>query len=348
MVTESELKKKLNSGHFSNLYLCFGEEKMLVRRSAELIEKKISKGDLNDLNYRVFDNDSELSEISICADMIPFMSEWNFLRINDMDIDKLSKDDFESLMTILKNVSSQTVIIFAMPTLDVTSKTAKAQMKKLITYIDKNGVCIELTHRTGLALERDMCKWAKAGGCTMSELTAHKLIQFAGEDLNRLNTEMKKLTAFADGGEITPEMIEQLVSKTAEASVYDLFGFIVSQNIDKALTAIGTLFYQQVSGVYICTVLSGAYIDAYRTRVGREAGIPTAQIADDFGYKNRKWVLDKLSRQIQRVTTASLRRSIDELTAVQERMVTEMIDERVEIERLVCRLALIAGDRSDE
>ncbi|MBQ4238267.1 MAG: hypothetical protein II698_03060, partial [Ruminococcus sp.] len=103
-----------------------------------------------------------------------------------------------------------------------------------------------------------------------------------------------------------------------------------------------------VSGVYICTVLSGAYIDAYRTRVGREAGIPTAQIAEDFGYKNRKWVLDKLSRQIQRVTTASLRRSIDELTAVQERMVTEMIDERVETERLVCRLALIAGDRSDE
>ena len=84
----------------------------------------------------------------------------------------LSKDDFEALMTILKNVSSQTVIIFAMPTLNVTSKTAKAQMKKLISYIDKNGVCIELTHRTGLALERDMCKWAKAGGCTMSELTA--------------------------------------------------------------------------------------------------------------------------------------------------------------------------------
>lgn len=348
MVTESELKKQLNSGHFKNLYLCFGEEKMLVKRSAELIEKKISKGDLDEMNYHVFDNDSDIADIAVCADMIPFTSEWNFLRINDMDIDKMHKDDFEALMQIMKNLAPQTVVVIAMPTLELTSKTAKTQMKKLITYVDKNGVCIELTHRTGLALERDLCKWAKAGGCTMSELTAHKLIQFAGEDLNRLNAEMKKLTAFADGGEITPEMIEQLVSKTAEASVYDLFGFIVEGKTDKALNAIATLFYQQISGVYICTVLSGAYLDAYRARIGSEAGQSMKSVGEDFSYKGRAWVLDKINRQIRRVTTSALRKSLDELVIVQTRMVTETVDERVEVESVVCKLSLIAGDRSDD
>lgn len=348
MFTESELKKHLNGGHFSSLYLCFGEEKMLVKRCAELIEKKIAKGDLNEFNYHVFDNSSDLSDISVCADMIPFMSEWNLLRVNDLDVDKLSKGDFEALMKIIGNLSGQTVMILAMPTLELTSKTAKSQMKKLISYADKNGVCIELSHRTGLALERDMCKWAKAGGCTMSELTAHKLIQTAGEDLNRLNAEMKKLTAYADGGEITPEMVELLVPKTAEASVYDLFGWIVEGRIDKALTAIGTLFYQQISGVYICTVLSGAYLDAYRVRTGVEAGKSSAVIAEDFGYKNRKWVLDKISRQIRRVSTTALRKSVDELVEVQTRMVTETVDERIEIEHLIGRLALIAGERGDD
>lgn len=348
MVKESELKKQLNSGDFKNLYLCFGEEKMLVKRSAELIEKKISGGDLNEFNYHVFDNESDISDISVCADMIPFMSEWNLLRINDMDIDKLRKDDFDALMKLVKNAGGQTVIIFAMPTLELTSKTAKAQMKKLISYIDKNGVCVELTHRTGLALERDMCKWAKAGGCSMSELTAHRLIQYAGEDLNRLNAEMKKLTAYADGGEITPEMIELLVSKTAEASVYDLFGLIMEGKTDKALSSISTLFYQQVGGVYICTVLSGAYLDAYLARVGAEAGKPNAVTAEDFGYKKRAWALDKTARQIRSVSTSSLRRSIDELLEVQTRMVTETVDERIEIERLVGRLSLIARGRGDD
>lgn len=348
MFTESELKKHLNGGHFKNAYLCFGEEKMLVKRSTELIEKKISGGELNDFNYHVFDNDSDISEISVSADIIPFMSERNILRISDMDIDKLKKDDFEALMKIVQGLPESTVVIFSMPTLEVTSKTAKAQMKKLIAYVDKNGVCIELTHRTGLMLERDLCKWAKAGGCTMSELTAHKLIGYAGEDLNRLNAEMKKLTAYADGGEITPEMVELLVAKTAEASVYDLFGYIVEGKTDRAIAAIGTLFNQQVSGVYICTVLSGAYVDAYRARAGAEAGKPTSEIGEDFAYKGRAWVLGKLQKQIRRVTTASLRRSIDELLRVQTRMVTETVDEKTEIERLVCQLALIAEDRSDD
>ncbi|MBQ6498610.1 MAG: hypothetical protein IJI48_01750, partial [Ruminococcus sp.] len=173
---------------------------MLVKRSVELIEKKISGGELNEFNYHAFGSDADISDISVCADIIPFMSERNILRISDMDIDKLRKDDFEALMTILKKLPETTVVIIAMPTLEVTSKTAKAQFKKLITFVDKNGVCIELGHRSGLALERDMCKWAKAGGCTMTELTAHKLIQYAGEDLNRLNAELKKLTAYADGG----------------------------------------------------------------------------------------------------------------------------------------------------
>lgn len=347
MYTESELKKHLSGGHFKNVYLCFGEEKMLVKRSAELIEKKVSGGELNEFNYHVFDNDSDISEISICADMIPFMSDHNILRINDMDIDKLRKDDFDALMKILGHLPETTTVIFAMPTLELISKTAKAQMKKLIAFADKDGVCMELSHRSGLALERDMCKWAKAGGCTMSELTAHKLIQYVGEDLNRLNAEMKKLTAYADGGEITPEMIELLVSKTAEASVYDLFGWITAGDVNKALNAIATLFYQQVSGVYICTVLSGAYLDAYRARTGSDAGKPSKIVAEDFGYKNKAWVLDRVSRQIRNVTSAALRRSIDELLSVQTRMVTEVVDERIEIERLVCQLALIAEDRSD-
>lgn len=348
MYTESELKKHLNSGHFKNVYLCFGEEKMLVRRSVELIEKKVSGGELNEFNYHVFDNDSEMSDIAVCADMIPFMSERNIIRISDMDVDKLKKDDFEALMNIIKKLPDSTVVIIAMPTLEATSKTAKAQFKKLIAFADKNGVCIELSHRSGLALERDMCKWAKAGGCTMSELTAHRLIQYAGDDLNRLNTEMKKLTAYADGGEITPEMIELLVSKTAEASVYDLFGFIAEGSADKAIEAIAALFYQQIDAVYICTVLSGAYIDAYRARVGSDAGKPNTVIAEDFGYKNRAWVLSKLQKQTRRVTTAALRKSLDELLEVQTRLVTEAVDGRTELERLVCKLILIAEDRSDD
>ena len=348
MLNESELKKHLNEGRFKNIYLVFGEEKMLVKRSSELILKKISGGDLNDFNYHEFDDVAGISEISVCADIIPFMSPYNILKLNDFNFDKMPADDFKAFMKILEKLPDTTVILIVMPTLEAASKAAKAQFKKLIAFADKHGVCMELGHRTGLALERDMCKWAKAGGCTMTELTAHKLILYVGEDLNTLNNEMKKLTAYADGGEITPEMIDLLVHKNTEASIYDLFGYIISGDTDRVMQALSVLFYEQTAGMTVCSVLSNAYLDAYRVRTGSEAGKSSADIASDFGYKNRAWVLDKIKRQIGRVTTSSLRRSIDELLLVQNRLVTEPVDERIEVERLCCQLVLIAEDRSDD
>ena len=347
MYTESELKKHLSSGQFKNIYMVFGEEKMLVKRAAEMIEKKLTGGSVNEFNYHVFGDGASVSEIAVSADIIPFMSERNIVKLVDIDVDKLAAEDFKALMKVLEKLPDSTVVLIVMPTLEVTSKTAKAQLKKLIAFADKNGACAEMAHRTGLALERDLCKWAKAGGASMTELTAHKLVLYVGEDLNRLNTEMKKLTAYADGGEITPEMIDLLVHKTAEASIYDLFGYIVSGDTDRALAAISVLFYEQTNAMTICSVLSGAYVDAYRARAGSEAGKSAQQIAADFNYKNRAWVLDKIKKQTSRVTTKALRLSIDELLEVQTRLVSESVDERVEIERLICRLALIAEDRSD-
>jgi DNA polymerase-3 subunit delta len=347
-MTESELKKQLNSGNFKKIYLIFGEEKMLVKRSAELIEKKLTGGEISDFNYHTFDDATDIAGISVSADIIPFMSERNIVKLVDFNIDKMPADDFKSLMKVIEKLPDTTVMLIVMPTLELTAKTAKSQMKKLIAYADKNGVCMELVHRTGLALERDLCKWAKAGGCTMSELTAHHLIQSIGEDLNRLNNEMKKLTAYADGGEIAREMIDLLVHKTTEASIYDLFGYIVAGDTDRVMQAISVLFDEQVGGMTICSVLANAYLDAYRARVGSQVGKRSADVAVDFGYRNRAWVLDKTLRQISRVTTGALRRSIEELTEVQTRLVTEAVDERIEVERLACKLVLIAEDRSDE
>lgn len=347
MYSESELKKHLNEGRFKNLYLVFGEEKMLVKRSADLILKKISGGELNDFNYHIFSDPSDIASISVSADIIPFMGGRNILRLVDFNIDKMPADDFKALMKILERLPDSTTVLIVMPTLEITSKDSKAQFKKLIALAEKDGVCMELSHRTGLALERDLCKWAKAGGCTMTELTAHRLILYVGEDLNTLNNEMKKLTAYADGGEITPEMIDLLVHQNAEASIYDLFGFIISSDTDRVMRALSVLFDEQMSGVTICTVLSNAYLDAYRARIGGEAGKSSSEIGSDFSYRGRAWVLDKIKKQIARVTTASLRRSIDALLFAQTRLVTEPVDERIEIERLACELVLIAEDRSD-
>lgn len=344
MYNETTLKKHLSTGEFKNIYLLFGEEKMLVKRSTELTLNKLGGGELTEFNYHRFSGDVTISELSVTADILPFMSDRNIIRVDDLNADKLTNDDFKALMKVLGDLPATTYIVLSMPTLDAEPKS---NMKKLIAFADKSGICAEMKHRTGLQLERDLCRWAKEGGCVMSELTAHHLIGRVGQELSVLNSELKKLCAYANGAEITPEMIDLLVSPNLEARIYDLFGFIIAGNTDKALKSIDILLYQQTPAMSIVSVLSREYIDAYRVRCASEAGVGMDQLAEEMGYGKRAWVLKKKLPQIRRVTTASLRRSLDELKDVSLRLVTTAVNERVELEKLICKLSLYAEDRAD-
>ena len=101
MLNETELKKALNAGQVKNLYMVFGEEKMLVKMSSELILKKIGKGELSEFNYHVFDSTADIYDINVACSMISFLSEINVVRINDMNIDQLKAADFKALMSVV-------------------------------------------------------------------------------------------------------------------------------------------------------------------------------------------------------------------------------------------------------
>lgn len=345
MYNDSEFKKHLSSNEYKNLYLIFGDEKMVVKSMTTNLLKKISSNDLNEFNYHEFDNDSLIEDISIAVDVMPFTSSINIVKIKDMDFDAMSKSDFEDIMSIIENVPETTTIIFTMPTLDNVEKKAFVRVKN---YIDKNGIVCNAEYRTNLGLEKILCKWAKEAGCSMTDLTASKLIKYSGTDLNILHSEIEKLSAYADGNEITPPMIDKLVNENLEARVFDLFTYVVSKNLDKAIKTLDILFYQREEPITIAIVLGNSYVDAYRVRVAIESGVSLKEIAEKFEYKNRAWVLDKLSKQIKYMTTSALRDSIDEIVKTQQKLLSISINAQIEIERLVSKLVILAERKQDE
>lgn len=348
MLTETELKKQLSAGQLKNLYMVFGEEKMLVKLTAEQILKKIGKGELSEFNYHVFDSAADIYDINVACSMISFLSEINVVRVNDMNIDKLKAADFKALMSIAENLPDSTTLIFAMPTLEMTSKSAGAQAKKLIQYIDKHGCCVELSKRSQMQTERQVLSWAKAGGCEMRGETADYLIRYVGNNLTVLNNELKKLCAYADGEEITAEMIDELCPKNIEAKIYDLFDFIIAGNTDKSMKNLRTLFDQRTDAVYICTVIAGAYVDAYRLRVGTQSGMKPQETMKAFSMKKPEWAVNKILRQTKNTTVSALRRSIDEITETSVRLISVNLNPQAEVEKLVVRLCLLSQDHSDE
>ncbi len=361
MFSDRELKKHLSSKDYKNIYFVFGEEKFLVKHYAKLIEEELSNGALNDMNFHVITQDLKdastgktlsnkalLMSISNTVSTLPFMSNINIVELRDLSIDAFSKDDFENFIKILSDIPDTTKVIITIPTLLFDSKDKNANLKRLINFVDKEGVCAEFTHKGELALEREVCKWAKAGGSSMSELTASYLISSVGNDLNVLHSEMQKLTAFALEEEITRETIDLVVHKNIDANIFDLFSFVIKGDTDKALNNLNTLFYQKVTAISIVMNLYRTYRDAYIARVGLSCGQNIKDIAKDFEYKNMSWKLDKAKRLSGSVTTISLRRSIDELNNTYIDLITKSVNDTLEVEKLICKLSSFAKDRSDE
>lgn len=346
IMKETDFKKHLSSKQFSNLYFIDGDEKMLVSMYTDALIKKLMGDNPPQFNYHVFSSDCDISDISVACDVVPFMSDKNCVRISDMDIDSLSADDLDSMVNIAKNVPDTTILILSMPTLEYQSKPSKKH-KKLRDVFEKNGVVAEINKRSQISLEKTICKWANECGSKISPVIASKLINTCSNDLRVLHSEIEKLSYFAGDNEITEQMIDLLVAKNLQAKIYDLFDYVIAQNFDKAMNTIDVLFYQREEPVAIVIALGNAYVDMYRARIATENSVPMKVFADELLYKNRAWVLDKMAQKSRRISTKALRLSIDAILELNERMVSVTLNHRVEIEKLISRLILIARGDSD-
>ncbi len=346
ILKESDFKKHLSSKQFSNLYFIDGEEKMLVGMYTDVLVKKLVGENPPEFNFHVFDSDSEITDVSVACDVMPFMSDKNCVKLVDLDLESMAMDDINALCEIAESVPDTTVVILTMTTVTPPSKASK-KYKKVRDVFEKNGVVAELSKRSALSLEKTVCKWANECGSKISPLTASKLINICSNDLNILHNEIEKLSAFAGEEEINDEMVDSMVAKNLQAKIYDLFDHVIAQNFDKAMSTIDVLFYQREEAVSIVIALSNAYVDMYRARVAMESGIPTKIMADELSYKNRAWVLDKMAKQSRMISTVALRKSMDALLDLNERMVSVTVNPRVEIEKLISRLILIARGEYD-
>lgn len=340
ILKEAEFKKYLSGEKLANLFLIYGDEKMVVKNSTKFLIDKISDSDINEFNFHEFDDESDISSISMAVDVMPFTSPINIVKIKDVNFDSLLSDDFKDLLSIVENCPDTTTIVFTMPTLQIEEKK---NFKKIKSYIEKNGVVLNAEHREDLKLEKVLCKWAKQVDCKMTDLTASKLIKYSGNDLTVLHNEIEKLSAYADSSEITEEMIEKLVSKNLEAKVFDLFNLIVSQKSDEVMRSLDILFYQKEEPIMISIILGNAYVDSYRVRTCLDSGMTIKEIAEVFEYKNRAWALEKIARQIKSISTNSIRDSIDEILKTQQKLVSVTVNSEIELQKLVSKLLIFSG-----
>ncbi len=348
LLKETEFKKHISAGDFSNLYLIYGEEKMYVKVYTEKLVEKIMGKNPPEFNYHTFNNESDIKDISSSIQIMPFLSKYNCVKISDYDVNALKKDSLKDFTEILKNIPETTVVIITMPTLEQDLKKL-GNFKSITDLAEKKGISVMFPKCGAVKLERILVNWAEKSNAVLSPVNAGKIISFCSNDLNLLKNEINKMASYVNGGEITPEIIDKMATKNLEAKVFDLVDSIVAGNGDKAYKQLDILFYNNEKPTLILSVIASNYIDMYRVRICDESGEGVAVIADEFNYKNRKWVLDKARKKSAKLSTKALRQSIDAITELDAKFKSVSIDYRTALEKLISRLSLIAkGEINDK
>ena len=341
-LNRKELKKQIKNKEYQNVYLIYGEEKMYVRADTDYLVTQLMGKEPPEFNYHNFSKNYDMDKIAVAIQVAPFMSEYNCVKVADFDANSCGKNELERFIEIIKNVPDTTVLIITMPTLEQDMKKL-GDFSKIVTLVKKIGVVCAISKETDISLARQIIKWADKRDVKIEQADAFKLQEYVGDDLNSIKNELDKLCNYVgDGNQITGEHIDFLVSKRLEANIFNLTDAIVAGDGTKAFNILDVLFYQREEPNDILNVISMAYIDFYRVRTGQECGVPMSQVAQDFGYGKREFVLKKASQKICKISTQRLRDSLDEITNTCGIMRSASVNQRIIVEKLVAKLLVYA------
>jgi len=338
--TEKGLKEQIKSGDFSNAYLIYGEESYLKNHYVSLMKKKIVDPVFESFNFHKFEGkDISLDDILKDAQMLPMMSEYNFVLVRDYPIEK-SKSEQKLLIEFLSDVPESTIIVFLYDSLEPDVKSAS--FKKIVTAFDNSGCVVNLEKRSETDVAKLLVSGAKKRGSVLDINNAKYLISVAGNDMKILLNELDKLSYFSQGTEITKETIDNMATKCLQARVYDLSKAVVAGNADMAYEVIDTLFTMKEDPILILAVIGGVYVDMYRVKCAKTAGFSYDDVAKHYNYKGREFALRNASRDCAKLTEAQLRKSLDAIMDTDLKLKSTAIDKKLLLEELIVKLILTA------
>ncbi len=346
ILDEAALKKQLNLGLLP-IYMIFGEDDYLVK----LYEKKISTlavGDNPDFNLHCFDCPKGLQAVYDAAAQLPMMSDRSCVLVKDFDLPKCKTEELSRLCEIVSAGFDTTVLVLSFTSVEIDAKKNKNCIK-LISQIEKaGGAVVQLNHRRVEDLIALLSLAATKRGCSMNTRTARYLIESVGQDINTLYSELEKLIGFAlqNDATISTDTVDAVCVKTVEASVYKIQNELLCGNAEGALTLIGQLISAKTEPTIIFSTMASAYNEMYIARASIAANKSAQQTAQDFGYGNRRFVIERAQNTCRKLTDEQLKNSMRALSVCDctiKNSNTAMAQKA--IERLAVELSQIAKSR---
>lgn len=343
IITKPDFAAQIKSGNFKNAYFIYGEEKYLVDHYTRLLTDKILQGKCNNsFNLQNFSStDLDIDALNSAVEALPLMAPFKCVRIFDFNLEKEPLDTIKKLKEIIADIPETTVLIISFPNLILDLKRS-SRCSSFVKFFEKYGDVFNIPALSKTKLQRQIIKWAEKLSCTLSEKNAQLIIDKCGNNLLVLKNEIEKLCAYATGGEITSQIIDEIVVCNFEANVFELAKAIIAKNCDRAFEILDVLLFKKEEPIAILSVLAASYIDIYRVNTALQSGKSIRDVAEIFDYKRKMFRLENAQSQLNYNVNLkkSLRGCIELLTKTDFMLKSSRMDPKILLEKLIVKLIL--------
>jgi DNA polymerase III subunit delta len=326
-----ELRREVEGGRIEPLYLFVGEEQYLQERGLRLLHNAVDEA-LRVFNVSVFSIGSDngngsktTAAMAIdAANQMPMMSSRRIVVVREFD--KIREDEQELVLAYLKNPAPTTTMVFQAVSPDKRRKLTAALMK----------TCTVVTF--DLLDESRASRWAeerlKQRGCSIEPGALRLLIGLVGTGLTRLANELEKLAAYADGGAINSETVQELVPRASEHTSWELWDAINARDRKRALKLMERLL-DDSDALPILGSLASLYRRLLTGKELVEGGASSQEITKATG----QWSQTFLNR-LRRASRAEIVHGLRRIAEVDNAIKNSEGTPRLQMQYLVAELTL--------
>ena len=341
-IDAKKLREQLKTGGLAGVYYFYGSDTMVVSQCTQRVIKAATGGE-GDAVIKLDGTDLDVSTLADEAEMCPMFADYNVIWVHDLNMDTAREDVRRAVMDIVKNVAAQTVLIFDVTGFDIYGgKTTKNRQptdknKKLVDLVKKDGTVVCCEPKTSSQCAAELIALAKKRGCSMERPAAVMLAEQCACQTLLMTQEMGKLCAFADGGEITEQMIRDMVTPPLDSTVYVLTDAIARHRARDAMRAVDTLLAMRVEMPYLMASVAGSLMDIQRACAARQERHTVDEVNADFGYR-RGFVVEKAFRTSMGESVEHIGRCLCLMRDAERRLHSGAVDERVLFERTIVEM----------
>lgn len=329
--------KQLRNNEIAPINLITGQEQYLIDNIVKMIETNFLMEAYKELNFTTIEGSFDVDQFLSIAETLPFFDSKRIVYVNNVNLFKNVKDEAEvKLMSFLKSVPEQTILVFVEKDLD--------KRKKLYKLFEKEGTFVSIDKMT----HSEFVKWVNKKFKEYQKPISNHALNYFIEMSNYLDKESSKNLYDVDNtikslsnneDEITERVINQYLEIPIEHNIFKMIDAISEKNIQTSLLILNELVGNGEPEIKVFYLINQQFRNILKTKYLIKSGYSSNIVATKLGI--HPFVAKKASHFANQYTFESLHKIVDIIETVDIEMKSTGLSPHLLIEKALFEIQTI-------